>query len=189
MTDIVEPIVTEQLDNVNIIEPVVPVDVKPIVKKPRSDKQIAAFQRAQDALKIRRDLVKAQKAEGIVVAKKSKKKEKLVKTFEEAGISNLSEDRVIEIINQQKATRKANKTKAISEKAQKIKDAKALLGITDDKPVKVTRKRVAKPPKLRIHEDLGETREQVDRVKENYQQPKEMYQPEPEPAYNYQSGW
>ena len=165
----------------------------PKAKKPRSEKQIAAFEKARIALADRRRLIKLEKEQGLIIAKKtkvkSKKKEKLTASLIDAGISTVSEERVVEIIKSEKLKRKDNKTKINSEKQQKIKEARELLGIVNS-PVKPRVKRQPRVKKLTIVEDHDENRHEIEKIKQSYQQPKRMLEPEQfQEAYDYQKGW
>ena len=160
----------------------------PKAKKPRSEKQILAFSKAQAALKERREKLKLEKEQGIINTKaskvKSKKKEKLETTIKEVGISMVSEDRVKEIIKSEKNKRTEAKNKVKEEKAQKIKEARELLGIEEDTPIKAHRKAAPKrSKKVKMVEEIGETSQQAQKVKQEIQ-PKEQYI-EPLPVYNF----
>ena len=169
LQETIEPEVTET----ELVEEPEPI-VKP--KKQRSEKQIAAFEKARLKLLEKRALLKSEKEESKQLAKsdkyKSKKKKELEQTIKETLPGIIDESAVVNIINRERNKRKSIK----QDKLNEIAAAKKLLGITDE-PVSVPvvgvkkqrKKRVTKPKLSAVEQMPDKPKAQIDGAK-NYQE-------------------
>ena len=127
----------EKKDTESTIEQVAQKVEKKKEKKPRTQKQIDSFQRAREKLAEKRILLKSEKAESRELAKSEKYKSKKTKQLEKIIIETvpqISEDRIRQLINEEKQLRKDKKL----ESKQQIANAKKLLGIVDEPDVDFT---------------------------------------------------